>query len=52
MDFAECWYCGPPPLYPVVMVVLSAGILLFVWKSFRPPRQPKWWRSERHRVRR
>ncbi|MBW3571030.1 MAG: hypothetical protein KY467_07980 [Gemmatimonadetes bacterium] len=50
MDFVKCWSCGPAPLYPVVMIVLGAAILLFVWKSLRPPRRPDWWRSGRHRI--
>lgn len=46
MDFVKCWYCGPPPLYPYVMALLGALILLWVWKSVRPPRQPDWWRAD------
>jgi hypothetical protein len=50
MDYVKCWVCEPP-LYPVVMLVLGAGILLFVWRSMRPPpRPPDWWRSGRRRM--
>jgi hypothetical protein len=39
------WECFP--IEPAVVLLLSAGVVLFVWKSLRPPRPPKWWRKSR-----
>jgi hypothetical protein len=47
VDFAKCWYCGPPALYPVVMALVLLGVGLFAWKALRPPRPPNWWRKSR-----
>jgi hypothetical protein len=51
MDFIKCFDC-PTSMQPWVIWVLSAVVVLFVWRSIRKPRQPDWWHGRRNGERR